>query len=119
MWHGRFKSFPIQHDGHLLTVLRYVLRNPVRAGLVEHVMDWPWSSLRFPHLCDPPPLEVPPDWLSKIDQPLVDYELITLRTCVNRQQPFGSADWQARIAAPLGLTSTLRPRGRPRTSSEK
>ncbi|TKB68744.1 MAG: hypothetical protein E8D52_07070 [Nitrospira sp.] len=52
-------------------------------------------------------------------QPLVDHELTTLRTCVNRQQPFGTADWQARMAALLGLASTLRPRGRPRTSPEK
>ncbi|MFO0778556.1 MAG: transposase [Nitrospira sp.] len=28
VWQGRFKSFPIQQDGHLLTVLRYVVRNP-------------------------------------------------------------------------------------------
>ena len=34
-WQGRISSVPIQQDGHLLTVLRYVLRNPVRAGLVE------------------------------------------------------------------------------------
>ena len=38
VWQGRFKSFPIQHDSHLLTVLRYVLRNPVRAGLAAHAM---------------------------------------------------------------------------------
>jgi len=31
MYQGRFKSFPIQTDGHLLTVIRYVERNPVRA----------------------------------------------------------------------------------------
>ncbi|MEQ1680882.1 MAG: hypothetical protein ABL950_09790, partial [Nitrospira sp.] len=52
-------------------------------------------------------------------QPLVDHDLTALRACVNRQQPFGSADWQARIAALLGLASTLRPRGRPRRSLEK
>ncbi|MEW6684163.1 MAG: transposase [Nitrospirota bacterium] len=34
LWQGRFKSFPIQQDEHLLTVLHYVLLNPVRAGLV-------------------------------------------------------------------------------------
>ena len=33
IWQGRFKSFPVQRDGHLMTVLRYVLQNPVRAGL--------------------------------------------------------------------------------------
>jgi putative transposase len=44
VWQGRFKSFPIQQDGHLLTVLRYVYRNPVRAGLCTRVMNWPWSN---------------------------------------------------------------------------
>ncbi len=31
IWQGRFKAFPIQQDEHLLTVLRYVERNPERA----------------------------------------------------------------------------------------
>ena len=119
VWQGRFKSFPIQQDGHLLSVLRYVLRNPVRAGLVEHAMDWPWSSLRFPHMSDPTPVETPTDRLSWIDQPLFDHELAALRTCVNRQQPFGTTDWQAVTATTLGLESTLRRRGRPRKSQEK
>jgi putative transposase len=96
-----------------------VLRNPVRAGLAEHARDWPWSSLRFSHLSDPAPINVPTDWLSCIDQPLFDHERTTLRTCVNRQQPFGTPDWQAVIATTLGLESTLRQRGRPRKSPEK
>ena len=33
LWQGRFKAFPVQKDGHLLSVLRYVERNPLRAGL--------------------------------------------------------------------------------------
>ena len=45
IWQGRFKAFPIQRDEHFLTVLRYVERNPVRAGLVRRAEDWPWSSL--------------------------------------------------------------------------
>lgn len=119
VWQGRFKSFPIQQDGHLLMALRYVLRNPVRAGLVEHAMDWPWSSLRFPSLSDPLPVEMPLEWVQWIDQPLFDHELTTLRTCVNRQQPFGREDWQSKIAETLGLESTMRKRGRPRKPLEK
>ncbi len=42
-----------------------------------------------------------------------------LRTGVNRQQPFGAEEWQARIAAALGLELTLRRRGRPLKASEK
>jgi len=119
VWQGRFKSFPIQQDGHLLTALRYVLRNPVRAGLVEHAMDWAWSSLRFPQVSDPVAVELPTEWLQWIDQPLFDHELGTLRTCVNRQQPYGTEDWQAQIAVALGLESTMRRRGRPRKPLEK
>jgi putative transposase len=45
VYQGRFKSFPIASDEHLLTVLRYVERNPLRAGLVARAEDWPWGSL--------------------------------------------------------------------------
>src|SRR5438309_1074601 len=34
VWQGRFKAFPIQEGDHLLTVLRYIERNPLRARLV-------------------------------------------------------------------------------------
>lgn len=36
VWQGRFKSLPIQQDDHLLTVLRDILLNPVRAKFVDH-----------------------------------------------------------------------------------
>jgi REP element-mobilizing transposase RayT len=45
VWQGRFKAFPIQEDDHLLTILRYVERNPLRAGLVTAVDGWQWNSL--------------------------------------------------------------------------
>ena len=35
LYQGRFKSFPVQSDDHLLGLLRYVEHNPVSAGLVE------------------------------------------------------------------------------------
>jgi putative transposase len=45
LYQGRFKSFPIQADGHLLTVLRYVEQNALRANLVAAAEAWRWSSL--------------------------------------------------------------------------
>ena len=48
VWQGRFKAFPIQDDEHLVTVVRYVERNALRAGLVEQAEAWPWSSLANP-----------------------------------------------------------------------
>ncbi|MBX9681439.1 MAG: transposase [Gemmataceae bacterium] len=47
LWQGRFKAFPIEEDEHLLTVLRYVERNPVRAKLVRRAERWLWSSAPF------------------------------------------------------------------------
>jgi len=43
VWQGRFYSCPLD-EAHLWIALRYVERNPVRAGLVSQAQDWPWSS---------------------------------------------------------------------------
>jgi len=89
VWRGRFKSFPIQTDDHFLTVVRYVLQNPVRARLATQVDDWPWSSLRFPALLVAWPVPQPEgiDWLQS---PLAEAELERLRTSVQRQTPSGA-----------------------------
>jgi putative transposase len=45
LWQGRFASYPMD-DAHLMTAVRYVELNPVRAKLVKRAQDWPWSSAR-------------------------------------------------------------------------
>ena len=45
LFQDRFKSEPIEDDGYLLTVIRYVHQNPEVAGLAK-TADWPWSSYR-------------------------------------------------------------------------
>jgi putative transposase len=44
LWQGRYFSTPMD-EPYLLSASRYVLMNPVRAGLVDHAPDWPHSSL--------------------------------------------------------------------------
>jgi putative transposase len=46
VWGGRFKCSPIETDRYLLTCLRYVDLNPVRAGLAHRAEDYSWSSYR-------------------------------------------------------------------------
>ena len=46
LFQGRFKAILVEKDAHLLELLRYVVLNPVRAGLVRSARDWPWSSYR-------------------------------------------------------------------------
>ena len=121
IWQGRFKAFAIQEDEHLLTVLRYIERNSVRAKLAARAERWPWSSARFwkgdeqrPSYLADGPVPRPRRWLEWVNEALTDKELEALRQSVNRGTPYGSAKWQAATAERLGLESTLRPRGRPR-----
>jgi putative transposase len=121
LWQRRFKALPIQQDDHLLTVLRYVERNPVRAGLVERGGHWPWSGARFwrdggqrPAYLHVGPVDRGPDWLGYLNQPLTEPGLAALRTSVNRGRPYGSLPWVEATARDLGLQASLRPRGRPR-----
>jgi putative transposase len=120
VWQGRFKAFPIEEDDHLLTVLRYVERNPLRAELARRAEKWAWSSLavwqsaNVPPYLDAGPVRRPGNWLEYVHEPLTEAELERLRRSVNRGTPYGDADWAARTARRLGLEASLRPRGRPR-----
>ncbi len=95
LYQGRFKSFPIAEDEHLLRVLRYVERNALRAGLTTHAEAWRWSSLwlrtrgQAAGLLDEGPVALPEDWLRRVEQPETEAELEALRRSVQRGSPFG------------------------------
>src|SRR3989338_289077 len=44
LYQGRYKSFLIEKDSYLLAAIKYVERNPVRAGLAKKVESWQWGS---------------------------------------------------------------------------
>jgi putative transposase len=44
---ARFASWVIESETHLEAARRYILENPVRAGLCERPEDWPWSGSRW------------------------------------------------------------------------
>jgi putative transposase len=125
IWQGRYKHFPIQRDQHLLSVMRYAERNPLRARLVEKAEDWPWSSLgnglrRGPaDLVHPSPVSIPDDWSTWLNTPQTSAEIQELRCSVARGRPFGNLDWTRMTAADLALEFSLRPRGRPRRARTK
>jgi putative transposase len=122
LYQGRFKSFLIEEDEHLLTVARYVERNALRANLVRRGEDWRWSSLyrwlrgsaEDRRLLSAWPLPRVASWLDHVNSPQTEAELAALRRCVNRGSPFGSDTWTERTIRSLALESTIRPRGRPR-----
>ena len=107
LYQGTYKSFPIEADEHLLTVLAYVERNALCAGLVQRAEDWRWSSMwRWQHADvteDVPPLtnwpvDRPRHWLLQVNRPQAEQELESLQTAVQRGRPFGSEIWQAMTA---------------------
>ncbi len=56
LFQDRYKSEVVETDQYFLTVLRYIHQNPVKAGIIKKVDDYPWSSyheyIEKPRLCD-------------------------------------------------------------------
>lgn len=46
LWEGRYRATLTDTEHYLLTCMRYIELNPVRAGMVEHPAGYPWSSYR-------------------------------------------------------------------------
>ncbi|NPV93448.1 MAG: transposase [Firmicutes bacterium] len=77
--------------------------NRVHSGKTHHIL-----------FLDELPFALPDDWADQVTKPLKNQELEKLRQSIERQAPFGDAEWQMKIAKEFGLESTIRPRGRPR-----
>lgn len=122
LYQGRFKAFPVDTDPYLLSLLRYVERNPRRANLVERAEEWRWSSLwrrtsgdaAARSLLHPLPIAEPSDWLELVNRPQSEAEEEAIRRSIHRGAPWGGTQWQVRTAQLLDLGRTLTPRGRPR-----
>ena len=125
LYQGRFKAFPVQEDDHFYTVLRYVERKPLRAGLVKRTEEWRWSSLNHRLTGSEPkdrlsawPVSLPRDWVAYVNKLQTKAEEQAVRQSVNRGTPLGDEEWQKQTIQNLGLESTLRLPGRPRKNSE-
>ncbi|WP_198543854.1 transposase [Petroclostridium xylanilyticum] len=44
LFQDRYKSEKVEDDKYLLTVLRYIHQNPIKAGIVEEAIKYKWSS---------------------------------------------------------------------------
>ena len=125
LYQGRFKSFPVEEDEHFFTVCRYVERNALRANMVSSAEQWRWCSLW--HRTNKPglvtlaewPLACGERWLDYVNQAETEAELKALRRSAWSGAPFGDTVWQQSTAKRLGLESTLRCPGRPKSRNHR
>ena len=122
LYQGRFKTFPVEDDEHLLAVLRYVERNPLRANLCEKAEDWKYTSLwrrtfgdkQSEQLLSPWIVPRPRNWKALVNRPQKSAEIEAIRKSLNKGSPFGSSGFVSQSAVRLKLAHTLRLRGRPK-----
>lgn len=127
LYQGRYKSFIIANDTHLLTVIKYVERNPVRAGMIPSVEAWKWGSawircngtLKLKQLLSEGPRPLPKnyrEWVNTKDKEDVVKEL---RVSVNKGAPFGGNDWVNMMVETYNLGAITRGTGRPKGSKNR
>ena len=63
LFQGRYKAIVVQKETYLLELSRYVVLNPIRAGMVRQLEDWSWSSYRAVADLDESPQWLDTDWL--------------------------------------------------------
>jgi len=133
LWEGRYKSTLVDSDNYFLTVSRYVELNPVRAGMVEHPAEYPWSSYQYNALGKPIELITPhflyqglaktektrqKRYAALFDEMIPDYTLEEIRHSINRAWVLGDERFKQQIEKQTGRRTSPLARGGDRKSEE-
>jgi len=117
LWEGRYKSTLVDADNYLLTVYRYIELNPVRAGMVSHASEYPWSSYQGNALGKPIQLLTPHTLYSRLGKTDVERQsayralfrgkmperdLAAIRESTNKGWVLGNDWFKAQIEAKTG-----------------
>jgi len=120
LWQGRYKSFIVQKDEYLLTLMKYVERNPLRAKIEKDAFLYTYSSTKARveksenSFISNPPIDLPIDWLGFINEKQSKLDIDMIHNSIERQAPLGNEVWQKEVSMLYGMESSLNPRGRPR-----
>lgn len=118
LWQGRFKACVLD-EAHLWNAVRYVERNPVRAGLVKRAEDYRWSSaaahcgLREDKVLAPglPLADLIPDWSAWLSEPEKDEDLEFIREKTNTGRPCADEEFARELERVLGRPLLPKKRG--------
>ena len=129
LWGGRHKASLVQNHYYLFTCYKYIESNPVRAGMVNHPRDYPWSSYQLnAEGAANPIIQAHPNYISLgnndterqtiycdlFREGLEDSELKAIRNAINQEMPFGNERFKLMIEAILGRRIRCNQRGRPK-----
>ncbi len=130
LWEGRYKSTLIDSENYLLTCYRYIELNPVRARIVAHPRDYPWSSYawhaegKFDRLISDDVLylglgqkktERQTAYRALFKAQVSETILAAIRDATNKGWALGNDRFMQKIAVAVGRRAAPLPRGRPRT----
>lgn len=129
LWEGRYKATLIDSEAYLLTCMRYIELNPVRAGMVGHPGDYPWSSYRANAQGSDDRLVLPHSLYRHLGRTLVERQAAyrqlfrahvskadveTIREATNKAWVLGNDRFRAKITRLTDRRAAPLPRGRPR-----
>ena len=133
LWEGRYKATLVDSEAYLLTCYRYVELNPVRARMVEHPAEYPWSSYRHNALGGDDSLITPHPLYSALgsdeegrrsayralfESHIDGKTLDEIRAATNKAWVLGDDRFREKIAGLLGRPSSPRKRGGDHRSAE-
>ncbi len=134
LWEGRYKSSAIQAETYLLTCMRYIELNPVRAGMVQDPGQYRWSSYRHNGLGQADsritahPLyhgiaregtERQANYRALFRSELDEAALGDIRLALSQGQPLGENRFSEKICAASGIRRTQKRPGRPAGKSNQ
>jgi len=131
LWQGRFKSTLVDSERYFLTISRYIELNPVRANMVGHPAEYPWSSyqknavgkpisLLTPHKCYQSlglsEQERQSAYRGLFDEIIPEHTLEEIRDALNKAWVLGDDRFKEQIEKQTGRRASPMKRGGDRKS---
>ena len=129
LWEGRYKATLIDSDRYLFTCMRYIELNPVRAKMVRHPKNYPWSSYSHNALGKTDALITPhrlylslgkgdtrrlATYGGLFEERLSQWDIESIREATNKAWVLGAEKFKQKVEKLSGRRATPKPKGRPR-----
>jgi putative transposase len=128
LWQNRFFSCPVDKETYLWPLLRYIERNPVRAGLARQAWQYEWSSARHHVKSDVDAVLNEPDWVARRLREMkyasylrneTEEQTAEIRRMTATGRPLGAPAFCARLESRLDRSLSANQVGRPRKQQQK